>query len=426
MLISVLKRINTAVVIGILIFFSILTFNTFAQTSTPTPTSTPAPTLTPAPTPESSATSNVCTSVQECADQKLDCSKCIEYLANKKNELSGKAKTLSSEIAVTNNQIKLIEARIRATEQKIKEIQKDIGIAKKKIGELESTIDRATRLLVERIAAVYQIGRIEPWQIFLSARNIDDVFSRLKYLRIVQIYDKRQVYAAEQAKTDYANQKEIFEDKEGEAKSLSTKLSDYNNQLESEKAGKQELLRITRNDEARYQRLLAEARAERAIILGGGTEVFLRNVNAGDSVGTVISGRSGCSTGTHLHFSVYQATSPRDPSDLLSSKGVSYSYPESQYGYYGTINPRGSYPWPLDDPIKVNQGYGSHPFAQQFYPTGFHDGIDIEGGSDNVKAVRVGKLYEGSYSGCSYGPLTYAKVEHDDGLITWYLHIIPQ
>ena len=378
----------------------------------------------PTPTQESSSSSNVCTSVQECTEQKLDCSKCIEYLANKKSEASGRAKTLSSEIALTNNQIKLTEARIKATEQKIKELQKDIGIAKDKILELESSIDRATRLLIERITAVYQVGRLAPWQVFLTARNIDDVFSRLKYLRLVQIYDKRQVYASEQAKTDYANQQEIYEDKEGEAKNLSAKLSDYNKQLESEKSGKQELLSVTRNDEVRYQRLLSQARAERAVVLGGGTEVFLRNINVGDSVGTIISGASGCSTGTHLHFSVYQGTSARDPSDFLSSKGVSYSYPESQYGYYGTINPHGSYPWPLDDSILVNQAYGSHGFAQQFYPSGFHDGIDMEGGSSNVKAVRNGKLYEGSYK-CSNGILNYAKVEHDDGLITWYLHIIP-
>jgi peptidoglycan hydrolase CwlO-like protein len=387
-----------------------------AQNSTPTPTPTPAP---------ASSSGNICTSVQECADQKLDCSKCIEYLTSRKNEASGRARSLSSEIAVTNNQIRLTEARIRATEQKIKELQRDIKIAKGKVEELEVTIDRATRLLIERIAAVYQVGRIEPWQIFLTARNIDDVFTRLKYLRIVQIYDKRQVYAAEQARIDYANQKEIFEDKEGEARRLSLKLLGYNKQLESEKGGKEELLRVTRNDEARYQRLLAQARAERIVTQGGGREIFIRNVNAGDSIGTVISGRSGCSTGTHLHFSVYQGASPRDPSEYLSSKGVSYSYPESQYGYYGTINPRGNWPWPLDDPIRVTQGYGSHPFAQQFYPSGFHDGIDMIGGSLNVRAVRSGKLYEGSYGGCAFGPLTYAKIEHDDGFITWYLHIIP-
>lgn len=389
----------------------------FAQTPTEIPT--------PTPTPESSSSSsNICTSVPECSEQKIDCSKCIEYLANKKNEATGRAKTLSSEIGTMNNQIKLTELRIRATEQKIKELERDIKIAKEKISELETDIDRATRVLVERIAAVYQVGKIQPWQIFLTASNIDDVFSRLKYLKIVQIYDKRKVYAAEQAKTDYKNQKEIFEDKEAEAQALSKKLEDYTSQLEQERVGKQELLKVTRNDEARYQRLLAQARAERAIVLGGGTEVFLRNINVGESVGTVIDSPSGCSTGRHLHFSVYQGTSVRDPNDYLSSKSFTYSYDENLYSYYGTINPHGSYPWPLDDPIKINQGYGSHGYAAR-YPGGMHDGIDMDGGSLNVKAVRAGKLYEGSYSGCSYGPLSYAKVEHDDGLITWYLHIIP-
>ena len=388
----------------------------FAQEATPSATPSPTPT-------QEGSSNNVCSSVPECIEQKLDCSKCIEHITNKKNEASGKAKTLSSEVAVMNNQIKLTESRIKASEQKIKELQVDIEIAEDKILDLETDIDRITRLLVERIAAVYQVGNVEPWELFLTADNINDVFNRLKYLRLVQIYDKKKIYASQQAKTDYNNQKEIFENKEDEAQALSKKLDDYNAQLESEKVGKQALLTVTRNDESRYQRLLAEARAERAIVLGGGTEVFLRNVNAGDSIGSVINSASGCSTGRHLHFSVYQGTTARDPSDYLSSKSFEYSYSDGQYGYYGTISPHGSYPWPLDDPIRINQGYGSHGFAQQFYPSGFHDGIDMDGGL-SVKAVRSGKLYEGSYS-CRNGPLTYAKVEHEDGLITWYLHMYP-
>ena len=408
------KNIYFVLLFIFLSFFIIKGINVFAESATPSAT----------PTPESSSTSNICTSVPECADQKLDCSKCIEHLTNKKNEASGKAKTLSSEISVMDSQIKLTEARVRATEQQIKELQADIEIAEDKVLGLETDINRTTRLLVERIDAVYQLGRFEPWQIFLTADNINDVFNRIKYLRLVQIYDKKKIYASQQAKTDYNNQKEIFEGKEAEAKVLGAKLEDYSSQLEAEKGGKQQLLSVTRNDEARYQRLLAEARAERAIVLGGGTEVFLRNVNEGDLIGSVINSASGCSTGRHLHFSVYQGKTARDPSEYLSSKSFSYSYSDGQYGYYGTIDPRGGYPWPLEDPIKVNQGYGSHGFAQQFYPSGFHDGIDMDGGSLNVRAVRPGKLYEGTYS-CSNGPLTYAKIEHEDGLITWYLHIYP-
>ena len=407
---------NIFVLTLLLVVVNVLSLGVFAQTETPTPTPTPTP----------QASSNVCTSVPECSEQKLDCGKCMEYLTNKKNEATGRAKTLSSEIAVTDKQISLTEARIRATGQQIKELERDIDIAKGKITDLEENIDKTTKVLVERIAAVYQVGSIKPWEIFLSANNIGDVFNRLKYLRVIQIYDKKKVYAAEQAKVDYKNQKEIFEGKEEEAQALSDKLENYTNQLASEQAGKEELLKVTRNDESRYQRLLAQARAERAIVLGGGTEVFLRNVNVGDNVGTIITGASGCSTGTHLHFSVYQGTSVRDPNDYLSSKSFSYSYgenPEALFGFYGSINPHGSYPWPLDDPIKINQGYGSHGYSVR-YPGGTHDGIDMEGGNLNVKAVRSGKLYEGSYGGCSYGPLSYAKVEHDDGLITWYLHML--
>ncbi len=400
-----------------LFLFLLLGSIVFAQTPTPGPSSTP--------TPEPSSSSNICTSVQECADQKLDCSKCIEYLASKKSEASGKAKTLSSEIAVTNSQIKLTEARIRATEQKIKELQRDIGVAKGKIKDLESIIDRATRLLIERIAAVYQVGRLEPWQIFLTARNIDDVFSRLKYLRIVQIYDKRQVYAAEQAKSDYSNQKEVFDDKEGVAEALSKKLDDYNNQLESEKAGKQALLTVTRNDESRYQRLLAQAQAERAIVFGGGQDSFVRNVNQGDIIGTIAShGASpGCSTGAHLHFEVHKNGSVQDPNNYLQSTSVQYP---TNYNadVYRTVNPRGDLPWPINPPIQINQGFGAQPNSSFYGPAG-HTGIDMDSlSSSSVKVVKNGKLYGGSYQ-CRSGPLYYAKVEHDDGLITWYLHIIP-
>jgi peptidoglycan hydrolase CwlO-like protein len=376
------------------------------------------------PTPTPSSSGSVCSSVPECSEQKLDCGKCVEFLTNKKDEASSKAKTLSSEIGVMDKQIKLTEARISATEQLINELEEDIEIAKGKISDLEEDIETSTKALIGRITGVYQVGSVQPWQIFLTSNNINDVFKRLTYLKIVQIYDKRKVYAAEQAKNDYNNQKEIFEDKEAEAEAQSAKLTKYTEQLEEEKSGKQQLLTVTRNDESRYQKLLAEARAERAVVLGGGKEVFLRTVSEGDSIGTIISGASGCSSGTHLHFSMYQGTSVRDPNDYLSPKSFSYSYSDSQYGYYGTINPHGSYSWPINDPITINQGYGTHGFAQQFYPSGLHDGIDMEGGSLNVKAVRSGKLYEGSYK-CSNGTLTYAKVEHDDGLISWYLHIYP-
>jgi peptidoglycan hydrolase CwlO-like protein len=379
-----------------------------------------AQTATPTPTTSSSSSSGV----SECKNQNLNNSECVKYLESKVSEKKDQQKSLASQISGMDNQIKLTEFRISATKEQITELTLDIDTANKKIDRLENSITKLTEVLIDRIVATYEVGSVQPFHVLLTSDNASNFFTRLNYLKVAQEHDKRLIYDTTQAKNDYANQKEIFEDKKREVEGLKTKLETFNKQLEGEKLSKQQLLEVTKNDEARYQRLLAEARAERAIVLGGGTETFLRNVSAGDSIGSIISGASGCSSGTHIHFSVYQGTSVRDPGDYLSSKGFSYSYSDGQYGYYGTINPHGSYPWPIEDPVTVNQGYGSHGFAQQFYPTGFHDGFDLVGGSLNVRAVREGKLYSGGYR-CGSGNLTYAKVEHSDGLISWYLHIYP-
>ena len=387
----------------------------YSETPSPSPSSSPTPTATP-----SSSSSS---SVSECAQKNLVGQACVDYLLGKVSDLKAQEDTLASQIRVMNNQINLTQARIEATQDQITSLILDIDTATKKISRLQESLNSLVEVLANRIVATYEVGTIQPFQILLTSNNASDFFKRLNYLKIAQAHDKKLVYDTQQAKVDYANQKVIFEDKKKKVEILEKQLEQYTKQLEQEKAGKEELLRITKNDKSIYQRLLAQAQAERAIVLGGGKEIFLRNVNAGDSIATIISGISGCSTGAHLHFSVYQGTSVRDPNDYLSSKSFSYSYDSSRYGYYGTINPRGSYPWPLDDPITINQGYGPHGYASR-YPGGIHDGIDMEGGSLNVKAVRSGKLYQGIYGGCSYGPLNYAKVEHDDGLITWYLHTI--
>ena len=159
-----------------------------------------------------------------------------------------------------------------------------------------------------------------------------------------------------------------------------------------------------------------------------GKETFLRDVSEGDTIGRVIPSASGCSSGQHLHFEVHSGGSIQDPNNYL--KPISFSYsPGYDTSYYGAINPHGIWNWPMNEPIEINQGFGSHPFAQAFYPGGVHNGIDLDSGSStNVKAVKSGKLYGGSYQcgGRYAGTLLYAKVEQGDGITTWYLHMTPQ
>lgn len=210
-----------------------------------------AETPTPTPTPEKSAT-------QQEAESKIR-----EY-TDKINELKGQESTYKNQIAVMDNQIKLTEYQITSTQEQITDITLDIDTTTKKISGLEKSLSELVEVLLNRMVATYEIGTIQPLQILLTSSDASDFLSRLNYLRRAQAHDKQLIYQTQQAKVDYANQKEIFEDKKKKIETLKTQLEAYNIQLDSEKQAKQRLLTETQGSEANYQKLLAQAKAQLA------------------------------------------------------------------------------------------------------------------------------------------------------------------
>ena len=161
-----------------------------------------------------------------------------------------------------NNQISLTEVRVDATKQQLVLLAASIETAVKKISKLEESLNSLTKILANRIVVTYEAGTSDQLQIMLASNTFPDFLSRAQYLRKVQAHDKKLVFETQQAKNDYANQKNIFEDKKKKAETLKDQLEAYNSQLEEEKKGKQQLLDVTKNDEAKYQKLLADAQAQ--------------------------------------------------------------------------------------------------------------------------------------------------------------------
>lgn len=351
----------------------------------------------------------------------------IGDLEKKIADAKAQEKSLSLEISVMDNQIKLTQLRIDATKQEILVLGGDIDKANKKISQLEKALEELIKVLVNRIISTYQVGKTQNITMLISASNISDFFTRASYLRIVQAHDKKIIYDTQQAKDDYLNQKQIYEDKKAEVEKLKAQLEAYTAQLDQDKKAKQALLEVTQNDEKRYQQLLAQLKAEKSAIEGVVATLQLVNgtpIKEGESIAVVgNSGAPGCSTGPHLHFEVRKNGITEDPSAYLKS-GVSfrYSYREDEYFLYGTINPRGTWNWPLSDTIKINQAYGSHEYARR-YSDGIHTGIDMESdSSDLIKAPKDGTLYKGS-TYCGSSIMNYAAVDHGDGIISWYWHV---
>lgn len=231
----------------LLLIFSFLAFSIFlksnfalyAQTETPTPTS------------------------DQASEEKLiKLQNEIKELQTKISQSQTQQKTLSSQINVMDNQIRLTQLRINSTKQEIATITQDIKTTIKKISTLEASLTNLTKILVNRIVVTYQIGSIRPLEVLLSSSDASDFFTRANYLRIIQAHDKQLIYETQQAKNDYANQKDIFEVKKTKVESLQKQLESYNTQLDQEKNNKQSLLAVTKNDEERYQKLLQEAQSQ--------------------------------------------------------------------------------------------------------------------------------------------------------------------
>jgi peptidoglycan hydrolase CwlO-like protein len=388
--------------------------------NTPTPTvETTKPTNEPAPEVDQKK-------FNELADE-------ISELNDKLKEARNKKTSLDSQIGYMNNQIQLTALRIKEMAVKIADLTEDISTLSKRIVTLEGSLTSVSKLLIDRIVATYKSSNVSPTTILLSSDGFSEYASKAKYLELVQSHDKRLLFEVQATKNDFEEQKVLLEVKKEELDALNIRLETQKITLDQQKKDKEYLLEITKNDEKKYQQLLQSAQAEleaiQAIVAGKGSETLAGQVNHGDRIATIISGASCNSSGGHVHFMVTENGSVKNPFSYLKSDITHENCSGSSCGSGDGdgFSPSGDWSWPIDPIIRYSQGYGSTWAVAHipWIPYNFHDGIDINStGSSEVKAVKSGTLYQGSYTGISGCRLRYVRIDHSDSDIdTLYLHI---
>jgi peptidoglycan hydrolase CwlO-like protein len=193
-----------------------------------------------------------------------DLQKQIADLQSKISDLKSQQKSLNSQIEIIDNQTELTVLKIADAQDKIKKLKEDIDITRDKISSSEGSLQETSHAFIGRAEAVYKQGGIDPWQVILTSNSLDNFITRLKYLKIVQLFDKRQIYASELEKVNYQQLHDILEGKKKEEETLDKQLQDYNDQLNQDKESKKALLAQTQGSEENYQRLLAQAQAQLA------------------------------------------------------------------------------------------------------------------------------------------------------------------
>lgn len=335
----------------------------------------------------------------------------IEQYKNEINRLKSQANTLSNQIAQYDAQIKLAGL-------KISEIEEQVALLGNRINLLETSLNSLTQAFSQRAEKTYKMARLgEPLILLMTASDLSEMVSSFHYLKRIQEADRDLLLRLEDAQANYKEEKVEQED-------LQAELEEQKRALDAQKFAKANLLQITRNDEVRYQELLAKASAElaaiQAIIAGQGKEVEVGGVGEGERIASMIAGASTCSTGGHLHFEVVKDGAHNNPANFLVNKGVEWdNAPDGPFGFSG------SWQWPMNDPIRITQGYGMTYYAAnlRYYGGSPHTGLDMVNSSNyTVKAVGPGTLFRGSIA-CGGGTLRYVHIVQEDDYDTYYLHV---
>jgi peptidoglycan hydrolase CwlO-like protein len=351
----------------------------------------------------------------------------FERLSKEIQEYEAEISKLKSQASTLSNQIAQFDAQIRLTSLKISQTEEKILLLGGRIDQLETSLQVLTRAFISRAVRTYKMARLnEPYAMLLSSPGIDEAVTSFHYLQKIQESDRDLLVRLEEAQSNYEEEKVDQED-------LQAQLEEQQTVLGAQKSAKAFLLEQTRNDEKKYQELLSQARAEyeaiQAIIAGKGDETEVGKVNQGQRIASIIQGPSCNSSGAHLHFIISQNGNTQNPFSYL--KGIDFeNCSGSSCGSSDgdSFNPGGSWDWPINPRIKFSQGYGStwavrNSWVGRIYS--FHNGVDINSDSSSeIKAVRSGTLYRGSYSGSGGCRLRYVRVDHDENdLDTFYLHI---
>lgn len=294
-------------------------------------------------------------------------------------EVGAEKSTLQKAINQLELERKKVQADIKFTENKISSTDLEINKLTLEISNAEDDIDQNEDAIKAILRSMNVADEETMIEVLLRHENISEFWNAFEELETVKNSMSEKVKSLSVLKEDLENKKVANTERREELVDLRSQYSDQHSILTNNTATKSELLSATKNEEAEYQKMLADRQEARETLMAE-----VRDIES------------------QLQFIL-------DPTTIPSAGSAVFR-------------------WPLENPY-ITQYFGYTKFALQSgaYKNNMHNGMDLGASvgtkiyaplSGTVRATGNTDLVPGCYS---WGK--WALIDHPNGLSSLFAHM---
>lgn len=196
-----------------------------------------------------------------CEDELAQIEKQLKDLLAKQEEQKKHTGTLQTDINYLNSQIEALKAKIKARSLAITQLKINITEKEKKIGSLSEKINRERESLSQLLRNTNEFENENLVHLILSDASVSDFYSDIESYSSIKKAVKNSIDVINGVKKDTEVAKNDLEKKKDAETNAKAELEGAQKKVTQTEAEKKQLLAISKNKEAEYQRLAAEKKA---------------------------------------------------------------------------------------------------------------------------------------------------------------------